>query len=146
MHLILLILLLLLPSVTQNLSTAPLPTSLHQAILWDSRGVLPAVIILPVSHGDAVVHGDVVSHGDVVVHRAPVLSTIRPVRPVRPPGVKLSALPNHCPSHFYPHVQRLHLRARAGTRARNQRLVVVLWGRSRCSSKHRPETFLRLLL
>merc|ERR1719234_2215605 len=74
---LLLILLLLLPSVTQNLSTAPLPTSLYQAILWDSRGVLPAVIILrSISHGDVVVHGDVVSHGDVVVHRAPVLSTI----------------------------------------------------------------------
>ena len=93
--------------------------------LWDSRSVLPAVVVLPIPHGD------------VVIHRAPVFATIRP--PVRP-GVKLSALPHHCSSHFYPHVQRLHLRT-IGTRVRNQGLVVVLWGRSWRSSKHRPEIF-----
>ena len=94
--------------------------------LWDSGSILPTVIVLPISDGD------------VVVHRAPLLRTIRP--PVRPVVVKLPALPHHCPSHFYPHVQRLHLRT-AGARVWKQGLIVVLWGRYWRSSEHRPEIF-----
>ena len=98
-------------STSTPLKPRPPTKDIH---LRDSLCVLPtAIAVLPISHGD------------VVIHRAPV--------------VKLPALPHHCPSHFYPHVERLHLRA-AGIRAWNQRLVVVLWGRNWWSSEYCPGT------